>query len=186
MKLYIVNRLISCLGILASLGLVAAIAPVFAQTCYTDSQGNIVDLGTLCRTTEDRTAPAPQPQPIRGDSLTGFVHDAARTPFPAWLFDADLDNEDAYKTGQMSYVNSTLFIYQNRFIEQYRKWPYTASADNHAEWSYLDCRTGWRGLDNYPMVGSSEPFFIPPAQMDGATVEVYRGLCTTAGLQHRF
>ena len=182
--------LINSFAISVSLVSVEAVPSVFAQTCYTDNRGNIVDLGGLCRTTEDRTAPAPQTQtqPIQGGSLNELVYDAARTPFPAWLFDDDLYNENAYKTGQMSYGESTLFIYQNRFIKDFTQWPHTTSATNHAEWVYLDCRTGWLGYKDSPMVGTSDPFFSPPARMrmhDGA-VETYRGLCNRAGLQHGF
>jgi hypothetical protein len=181
--------LINSFAISVSLVSVEAVPSVFAQTCYTDSRGNIVDLGGLCRTTEDRTTPTlptSAPQAGRRDSSTEFVRNVASTPFPGWLFDSDQNNEKAYLTRQMRDGESTLFIYQNRFIQDFSQWPYTASATNHAEWSYLDCQTGWRGLDSHPMVGTSDPFFIPPSRMDGSVADAYRSKCNRAGLQHGF
>jgi hypothetical protein len=179
------------LPLAAALALAPAV-PALAQTCFEDDgNGNVVNLGSACR--EHQAAPQPTtPQPAAQGQApaaaitdgNGFVHNAAATPFPSYFFDADLDNENAYRTGQESYGESALFIYQNRFVVNFSQWPYTASADNRAEWTYLDCATGWLGLKEYGFVESGDTFFIPPAQMNAR--DAYRSMCNAAGVQARF
>ncbi|ASC70289.1 hypothetical protein XM38_012260 [Halomicronema hongdechloris C2206] len=175
----------------ASLFLTVAVigssAPGIAQVCYEDGSGNVVDLGGLCDSYEDRSSSSSQaPEPSSNSAPYGnsFVYDSSQTPFPSYLFDSDLDNEDAHQTDQVSYGNSALFVYENRYIEDFSQWPYTASATNHAEWSYIDCRTGWRGLKSSPMAGTSRTFFIPPSQTERP--DLYRNICREAGLSPQF
>lgn len=173
--------------------------------CY-DNGINIVDMGDLCTTWLEPIVPAPiVPAPVAPatpqapastaiptDSdlsavlarASSFVYDPSQTSFPAYLFDRDLDNETPYRTDLIPYVDTTLFIYQNRFIEQFAEWPYVATASNRAEWTYLDCQTGWQGLKSSPWAGTSRDFFIPPEQSN--MTQLNRNLCQTAGLQAQF
>ncbi|PZO39564.1 MAG: hypothetical protein DCF17_13105 [Shackletoniella antarctica] len=175
----------------AALALASALPALAQATCYEDDAGNVVQLGSMCGSYEDRTTPvAPRPSQQQAPAasavnpINGFVYDVAATPFPSYLFDGNPANDAAHQTGQKPYVDSAIFVYQSRFVKVFTEWPYTSDSGNHAEWSYVDCQTGWRALDDYPMVGSSREFFIPPART--ASPAVYRSLCTTAGVQPRF
>lgn len=168
--------------------------------CYDDGV-NVVDMGDLCTIWLEPIVPAPiapaTPQPpasIGGPSspapsdllstASSFVYDPGQTTFPSYLFDGDPDSKTPYRTDQISYGDTTLFIYQNRFIEKFAQWPYVATASNRAEWAYVDCQTGWQGLKSSPWAGTSRDFFIPPEQVTDP--DLYRRLCQTAGLQAQF
>ena len=162
--------------------LLVTVLPAAAQTCYVGRNGDIVDLGSMCSgPTEDRT------QPIAAPGAQGSTtRNPAATPFPSYLFDRDVFNDETYQTNQVQQGNSTLFVYEGRFVKRFTEWPHTVSATNHAEWGYVDCATGWRGLDSSPFVGSREPLFIPPAASTADELTGLRNRCTAAGVTPRF
>jgi DNA segregation ATPase FtsK/SpoIIIE-like protein len=55
-------------------------------------------------------------------------------------------------------------VYDNRFIKNFRQWPYTASANHHAEWKYIDCFSGWEYYKTYPFSGDSRDSATAPTE----------------------
>lgn len=74
----------------------------------------------------------------------GAIAQSQQHPFPKWLVQySENSPKKKYQTGYKSYENYSIWAFQNRFLEEFRKWPYTISSENRAEWDYTDCKTGW-------------------------------------------
>jgi hypothetical protein len=116
---------------------------------------------------------------------------SATHTFPDWLIKDDAETAKLHETGTKHTDKDSNWIYDNRFIYQFRDYPYTASATNHAEWLYVDCFSGWKYYKNYPFVKDSREYATAPndESINKAVpqrLEGLRSLCNRMGVSPRF
>jgi hypothetical protein len=147
--------------------MIELLAPmILAQACYESPDGSIVDLGTMCDYWLDEPA-----SPIATDE-----------GFPAWLFDNEA--RKPYETGQVSELEYARWIYANRYILTFREWPYTATATNKAEWTYVDCQTLNVAGESLGLAGDTGDWSITPEEAFDPDQhrDIYGALCRSVGL----
>lgn len=146
----------------------------------------LADAPTLAPAIKTTTA-KPKPQDLRP------VVSATPT-FPDWLIkgDATTAESKSRETGFATSDKDGIWAYDNRFIKKFSKWPYTASATNHAEWTYIDCWSGWEYDKNSPFIAEDRlEFATPPTkeysfQTAAQRLERLRDSCKQMGITARF
>lgn len=115
----------------------------------------------------------------------------AGSAFPNWLTNYDgYSQKQACQTEHYLYENLptdkySVFAYADRFAVRFRDWPYTLLADNKAEWTYVDCKTGWTGKEESRFSGESSPFEAVPINK-ASNPDIMRGICSDVGIQAGF
>lgn len=167
----------------------ASIAPTLAPAIkITNTKPNIVasDAQKLAPATKiANTKTAPQ-------NLAPIV--SATPTFPDWLIkgDATTAESKSHETGFKSTDQDATWAYDNRFTKNFSKWPYTASATNHAEWTYIDCWSGWEYYKNSPFIAEDRlDLATPPTkeysfQTAAQRLERLRESCNEMGISPRF
>lgn len=166
--------------------LLSASAPVLAQSdsCYMEtSDGRRIKLGALCGEESTPATSAP--------SVDVTSNNSAKHPFPGWLINYSANNQQRkYETGYKSYGNYSVWAYQKRFLEEFRKWPYIISSENRAEWDYTDCKTGWTYTKIAKLAGDHpEPRAYPPRAFEDIVpgrTERLRRQCRELGINPGF
>lgn len=116
---------------------------------------------------------------------------SATSTFPDWLIKDDAETAKIHETGATSTDKDGFWIYDNRFIKNFRQWPYTASANHHAEWKYIDCFSGWEHYKTYPFSGDSRDSATAPTKeysflTAAERLEGSRAFCKRMGVSPRF
>jgi len=176
------------LPLAAALALAPAMPALAQAVCYQDDAGNVVNLGSMCGRSEDRrtpVAPLPSAQPRSQQAAAaapGVRRNSATNPFPSWLFDHDARSR--YETKTSHGDDYSRWVYGNRFVMTLREWPYTATATNEVEWSYVDCQTLWVAGESIRLAGGVGDWMTSPEQAFNPTShrETYGGLCSRLGL----
>lgn len=86
--------------------------------------------------------------------------------FPAWLIDNNPGNDPQARIVANDPQFGTDFVYGDRWVKNFTDYPWTFDAGNQAEWDYYDCQTGWYGAKDFPFVGTEEPDFWGPGEID--------------------
>ena len=157
--------------------------------CWGVMPGGVeMDLSHLCPgysvPAPAQTAPSASAPRLPSFPPAGAVAASPQHPFPGWLISGDPDTRDAYETGIHSGNRTLLQAYDNRFLVRFRRWPHTLLATNRAEWTYIDCATGWGAEDDFPFVGTSEITFFPPSALPNPVI--HRDNCGKVGIQASF
>jgi hypothetical protein len=119
---------------------------------------------------------------------------SATPTFPDWLIkgDATTAESKSHQTGFKIIDKDANWSYDNRFIRTFSKYPYTASATNHAEWTYIDCWSGWEYYKNSPFIAEDRlENATPPTkeysfQTAAQRLERLRESCKQMGVSARF
>ncbi len=180
------NNWKAMLGALALVGGIV-VSPLRTQACgnnggnyMIDADGNCVDLSDWGSSGSSRSS-----------SGTSSSRQSSQThTFPSWLIDNNSSNEDQYKTGHSHTNEYSRWSFQNRYILTFTEWPYTSSSDNHAEWSYVDCNTGWKYYKSHGFVENSE-FSTSPNDQSLAEyfpdrLNTLRSICSRMSVPTRF
>jgi len=152
------------------------------STCDDKPKASVVkaSVAPAIKTTNTKTAP---------QNLAPIV--SATHTFPDWLIKDDAETAKLHETGTNHTDKDSNWIYDNRFIHQFRQWPYTASANHHAEWKYIDCFSGWEYYKTYPFSGDSRDIATAPTQeysfvTSAERLERSRAFCKRIGVSPRF
>lgn len=154
--------------------------PAVAQMsapCWMDMGDGPVDLtNAMCGGYSEM--PGATPGNAVGGSLA--VQTSSSNPFPGWLLDG-IDARSPYETG---YLGDGSWIYENRYIMDFREWPNTADPGAEAEWSYVDCQTLWVGQEYLDLDGSVGEWFTSPEDAIDPVRhrQIYGAKCNQAGL----
>lgn len=165
----------------------ASIAPTLAPAIkITNTKPNIVasDAQKLAPATKiANTKTAPQ-------NLAPIV--SATPTFPDWLIKDDHSASESRETGFKIIGKDGTWAYDNRFTKSFSKWPYTASATNHSELTYIDCWSGWEYYKNRPFIAEDRlELATPPTkeysfQTAAQRLERLRESCNEMGISPRF
>lgn len=150
--------------------LTGSVSVVNAQDslCYMeDENGNTIDLGDLCGYSSDYVAP----------SVRNIID------FPDYVFDSSLDRPSA--TGNLTITDGYQYIsvYENRFMQGIRKYPFTGDASNEYETNWVDCSRGWTYVLNIPLVSSNGVWKHIYGSSIGAQYFPHKGITTTGATQ---
>lgn len=135
---------------------------------------------------EQEVSPAPAPEVSQ---LPVHCNTANQTgpPFPDWLFG---QQKSSCQTDFYLYENPpsdeySIFGYSNRFAVRFRDWPFTLLNDNKAEWTYVDCKTGWTAQDESRLSGASSPLkTFEPSKI--SNIDIMKSNCSKVGIQPEF
>jgi hypothetical protein len=112
--------------------------------------------------------------------------------FPDWLIKDDHSASESRETDFKIIGKDGTWAYDNRFTKSFSKWPYTASATNHSELTYIDCWSGWEYYKNHPFIVEDRySIATPPTQeysfqTAAQRLERLRESCNQMGISPRF